>query len=177
MRHSWKGCGAWQRCFLKRSVRVPKFLHITPSLWLRSFTGTFLKWCRKSEMNSRAWSECERVSVSPARRSGWALPLLWSWCCQLCLRQKDYSWNSSSSNSKDRWVFFSNSWDGRDPLSEHKTDARDRLNVTHFSTLQFIIDPVGTEYRNVWWDARHDASCAWQDMRHKKDQHEFESCS
>lgn len=35
----------------------------------------------------------------------------------------------------------------------------------HFSTLQSDIDPLGAEHWNVWRDARHDASCAWQDVR------------
>lgn len=46
-------------------------------------------------------------------------------------------------------------------------------NVTH-STPQSHIDPVGAKHWNVWWDARHDATCTWQDVRDRKDQHEFE---
>lgn len=33
-------------------------------------------------------------------------------------------------------------------------------------------DSVGSQHRNVWWDARHDASCTWQDVKDKKSQHE-----
>ena len=50
--------------------------------------------------------DCEHVSVFPARHSGWVLPPSWSLCSLWCLRLKDYSWSSSSYNSRDRWVFM-----------------------------------------------------------------------
>lgn len=140
--------------------------------------------------NSRVWSGCEYVSVFPALRSGWALPPSWSWYCLLCLRRKDYSWSSSSYNSRDRWVFvcikqqrrkqrprkyfrrgskFIDNWHGLRCVVHHKYPEQ-----PDWSTLS-LLDPFGAQHWNVWWDARHDASCTWQDVRDRKDQRESES--
>lgn len=98
----------------------------------------------------------EHVSAFPARHSGWVLPPSWSLCCLSCLRLKDYSWSSSSYNSRDRWVFVC--------VKQLLRKQRPCTWHVHLTTLS-LLDPVGAQHWNVWWDAGHDASSAWQDVK------------